>query len=108
MATKVLNRSFEVVSGPGPGQYSPDHKVIERPISKKVTFGSKTDFSFVGEKIPGPGAYESAPVLDKNFNSVKIGNSSRNDGLEKYRTVGPGPAAYNTRTERRGRGCGYY
>ncbi len=95
MAVKLLSKSFMGNKLPGPCEYTPNHGVVERPISKRITFGSKQDFSFVGEKTPGPGSYNDTRSAMRTANAIRIGRSSRNDSLDPYRTDGPGPAAYS-------------
>ena len=103
---RILASSFQGTKVPGPGTYQPNHSLVEKPISKRVTFGAKADLPFSGKETPGPGAYID-PYLNttlKLATSAKIGKSARNDTLDPYKTDGPGPAAYSAKPERITRG----
>eukprot|EP00826_Nyctotherus_ovalis_P065524 TRINITY_DN9635_c0_g3_i6.p1 TRINITY_DN9635_c0_g3~~TRINITY_DN9635_c0_g3_i6.p1 ORF type:complete len:278 (-),score=44.69 TRINITY_DN9635_c0_g3_i6:600-1433(-) len=91
---------------PGPGTYKPNLDFAYRPISKKITFGVGERTNFANSRAPGPGAYEdSSKSTCPRITTVKIASSSRNDTLNPYKTVGPGPAAYSVGVRVHLNGC---
>ncbi len=103
IASKLLSRSFlaSPEKQPGPCDYSPNHSVIERRVTIKLKFGTKSKLAAIlgGAQTPGPGAYNNGDEDNQKLtfhspSGVKIGRASRNDTLARSRTEGPGPAAY--------------
>lgn len=80
---------------PGPGTYQPNLDIAHKPISKKITFGVGERTCFANNRAPGPGTYEgSSKATYPRPTTIRIARSSRNDTLNPYKTIGPGPAAY--------------
>jgi hypothetical protein len=80
---------------PGPGSYEPNLDVAYKPISKKITFGVGERTCFANYRAPGPGTYEdSSRAVYPRTTTIRIATFSRNDTLNPYKTIGPGPAAY--------------
>ena len=78
---------------PGPGTYYPDHKIIEKTISSKITFGVRKLEEFT-QLTPGPGTYNTDDdCIKKGSSSVKIPISSRNYCFDLKEDV-PGPGSY--------------
>ena len=90
---------------PGPGTYQPNPEVAFKPISKKITFGVGERTCFANRRAPGPGTYEdSSRAICPRTTTIKLSTSSRNDTLNPYKTVGPGPARYFAKTANRMQG----
>ena len=83
---------------PGPGQYSPTRKIVERSITHGFSFAGRTDSvdaraSVLKATVPGPGNYSIESTLVSKKGSV-FGSEQR-PGLERKAGVTiPGPGAY--------------
>ena len=81
------------INYPGPGQYDISKKYKVYSPRKNNNYGQNRYAYFFD--YPGPGQYNINYINLKNYPSWKIGNSGREEGLNKNNNNMPGPGSYD-------------